>query len=95
MSSNNNAQFDWSSQPARSVASVLSLADRSDDALEGQARISSKKVTAKCVELCSKVLEKLTNFAAGAPIRAPSIVPGLKSKTTVLIKKVLEGMNLG
>ncbi len=84
MSSNNNTQFEWS-QPARSVASVLSLAERSDGDVEGQARISgSKQVIAKCGELCSKVLEKLTNFAVGAPIRTPSIVPGLKSKTTVL-----------
>ncbi len=84
MSSINNAQFDWSAQPARSVASVLSL-ERSDDDIEGHARISgSKQVNANyCVELCSRVLEKLNNFAVGVPIRAPSIVPGLKSKTTV------------
>ena len=84
MSSNSHAQFDWSAQPTRSVASVLSLAARSDDDLEGHARaFGSKQVIAKCGELCSKVLEKLNCFAVGAPIRAQSIVPGLKSKTTV------------
>ncbi len=84
LSSNNHAPFHWS-QPTRSVASVLSLAEIDDNGLEGNVHTSrSKQVKANCVELCSKILVKLNNFAVGAPIRAPSIVPVLKSKTTVL-----------
>ena len=75
MGSNENNSFDWSAQQTRSVASVLSNYADGD--------MGYRQVNIKCMELCAKLLEKLTNFVPGASVRIPSATAGLKSKTTV------------
>ena len=75
MSTDDPSAYEWSSQPTRSVASVLTA--------YGDNELTPRQVNSKCVELCSKVLDKLSNFVAGAPLRANSAASSLKSKTTV------------